>query len=206
MTQIFIPGPCGKLEAIIYNPEIPRTNITTIICHPNPLFQGTMHNKVVTTLSKVCETLKIHSIKFNYRGVGESDGTYGNIIGEVDDLLAVARWVQNQRPNDMLWLFGFSFGAYIAAKGATLLPCQQLVSIAPAVGKAPFDALPPITCPWIIVQGEADEVIPPQEVFTYAERRPEQPTLLKMPETSHFFHHRLIELHDNLIDYLLVSN
>jgi hypothetical protein len=203
MSSFFILGPSGKLEALRFSPEQPQADITCIICHPHPLHQGTMHNKVVTTLGKVCEQLRLHHIKFNYRGVGKSEGVYGDISGEVDDLLAVAEWVKTQRPQTVFWLFGFSFGGYIAAKGATLLPAQQLVTVAPAVSRAPFDTLEQIPCPWVVVQGETDEVVAPEEVFSFVQTRAEQPSVIKMPETSHFFHGRLNELRDLLLAYLV---
>ncbi len=206
MSSIFISGPAGKLEAMTQSPTQVQADITCIICHPHPLHEGTMHNKVVTTLGKVCASLNIHTVKFNYRGVGESEGSYGNAIGEVDDLLAVANWVKQTRPQDALWLFGFSFGSYIAAKGASQLPCQQLVTVAPAVQHAPFDTIDNITCPWVIVQGEEDEVVPPAEVYTFAAQRAEQATLIKMPDTSHFFHRQLTQLHALLLKYLVDSH
>ncbi|HRE31212.1 MAG TPA: alpha/beta hydrolase, partial [Candidatus Berkiella sp.] len=96
-------------------------------------------------------------------------------------------------------LAGFSFGAYIAAMGATQHACQQLYSIAPAVNHQPYDELPAITCPWVIIQGEQDEVISPQVVYDwYARHAKSNMQLFKMPETSHFFHGHLITLRETV--------
>lgn len=198
----FIDGPTGQLEAIEHKPTTPSHPITAIICHPHPLYQGTMHNKVITTLARVCDMLNIHNIRFNYRGVGDSAGEYGEIEGEVDDCAAVVDWVKQHYPDHALWLMGFSFGSYIAARTAIAHDAKQLVCVAPAVEHAHFMSLPDVPCPWLVVQGDADEVVPPKMVYDYVDSRPEDITLIKMPETSHFFHRKLIDLRDHLLTYL----
>ena len=187
-----ITGACGKLE-IDYEFQANNLAITGIICHPHPLFGGTMNNKVVTTVAKSLQHLNISTIRFNFRGVGQSVGNYNEGMGEVDDLLAVAQWLKHERPTNQLWLAGFSFGAYIAAKGATLLPARQLITVAPAVNHANFSDLT-ITCPWLIIQGEEDEIVPPNDVYQLAATKIPPPTLIKIPNASHFFHHKLGDL------------
>jgi len=162
-----------------------------------------MDNKVISSLGRACEALGVASVRFNYRGVGESTGAYGEIEGEVADCRAVIDWVLERRPQDKLWLMGFSFGSYIAARNVEASPhVTQLVTVAPSVEHADFNSLPRIHCPWLIVMGEKDEVVPPESVFTFAEHRAEHPTLIKMPETSHFFHRKLVDLKTVLLDYL----
>jgi len=201
----FINGPTGQLEAIEHKPDSTEHPITAIICHPHPLFEGTMHNKVVTTLARTCDALKIHSIRFNYRGVGESAGEYGEIEGEVDDCMAVIDWVTQHQPHNQLWLMGFSFGAYIAARAAIAAKSKQLVCIAPAVEHAHFMDLPEVHCPWLVVQGDKDEVVPPQMVYDFVEKRPENITLYKLSDTGHFFHGKLVDLKCKLVQYLQTS-
>lgn len=196
----FIQGPMGQLQTVEHIGEHP---ITAILCHPHPLFGGTMDNKVISALVRTCEALGISYVKFNYRGVGESAGAYGEMEGEVEDCKAIIDWVTGRRPQDKLWLMGFSFGSYIAARNVEASgQITQLVTVAPSVEHADFDALPPIQCPWLIVQGDQDEVVPPEAVFAFAGRRAEHPTLIKMENTSHFFHRKLIELKTVLIAYL----
>lgn len=168
-----------------------------IICHPHPLHEGTMHNKVVYTLSRALQAKGLHTVRFNFRGVGKSEGQYGNSTGEVADLMAVLAWVDQVLPQSKIWLGGFSFGAYIAAKGATQHPCQQLFTVAPSVENQPYDQLATVSCPWNIIQGEEDEVVPPEAVYAWVESHKEsQPnlSLIRMPKASHFFHGELINL------------
>lgn len=197
--SLMIEGPVGQLEAITQCPESPR-DITAIICHPHPLYAGTMHNKVVHTLSKAFLELSIKTVRFNYRGVGESEGSYGEGVGETDDALAIARWAKRVAPNDRLWLAGFSFGSYVAARAASELQPEQLVTVAPAVSRFDFSELQPVGCPWLVLQGEADEVVSPEKVYQWVESSPEEPTLIRFPEVGHFFHGQLIALRDTVVE------
>lgn len=198
-SAFFVPGPAGQLEAILLKNPQPSKGVA-IICHPHPLKEGTMHNKVVHTLSRAFLKRGIDSVRFNYRGVGQSEGSFGNSVGETADVLAVLAWVDSQYPQAEIYLAGFSFGAYIAAMGATQHPCRQLFSIAPAVTHQPYDQLPPIHCPWLVVQGENDEVVSPDGVYAWFEKATQKAVapmqLIKLPETSHFFHSKLIVLRD----------
>jgi len=132
-NSFMLPGPAGQLEALVSTPQQNARETVAIICHPNPLFEGTMHNKVVTTIAKAFDLLGLTTVRFNYRGVGKSEGEYGETIGETEDCLAIVDWVQKTYPNYSLWLSGFSFGAYISASVANQMAVAQLVSIAPAV-------------------------------------------------------------------------
>lgn len=194
--NFLITGPAGQLE-MLTSPATSPTRSVAIICHPHPLHQGTMHNKVVHTLARAFQRQGYYTVRFNYRGVGKSAGKFADPQGEIADLLAVMEWVATAMPNSELSLAGFSFGAYIAANGATHCACRQLFSVAPAVTNQPFDTLPTITCPWTVLQGEEDEVIAPELVYAWfksaAQRHPLM-QLITFPATSHFFHGELIRL------------
>lgn len=192
-TQL-IDGPVGKLELSFQEPAKTPRKIWGIICHPHPLFGGTMHNKVVTTLAKTFQNMGVHTIRFNFRGVMRSEGQFDNGVGELEDLLAVIDWVQAEHAEHELWLGGFSFGAYIAAKAATQIPVKNLVTVAPPVENFPMTELPPIFCKWVLAQGEVDDVVSPQEVFAFAETRDPKPIVLKFPDAGHYFHGMLGEL------------
>ncbi len=110
-----IPGPSGVLQAVLRQSASDEMNHLFIICHPHPQHGGTMQNKVVTTLARAAGDLGISSIRFNYRGVGASDGTYGEFSGECDDLRAVISWVKSEFPDRKLHLAGFSFGSGVAS-------------------------------------------------------------------------------------------
>jgi alpha/beta superfamily hydrolase len=197
-----IQGPIGQLEVVRANPIGKERAAFGIICHPHPLFGGTMDNKVVTTLTKTFQHLGLHTARFNFRGVGRSEGEFAHGRGELADLLAVIDWMQQQHQENEIWLAGFSFGAYVAASAAAQLPVSKLVTVAPAVQNFPMQELAPITCPWILVQGEKDDVVPPEQVYAWAENRDPKPIILRFPEAGHFFHGQLGELRKRLEEAL----
>lgn len=195
-TTFLISGPSGDLE-LLTTPTKTHVNpipAVAIICHPHPLYGGTMHNKVVTTLMRVFADLGLRTVRFNFRGIGKSTGSYAEGLGETEDLFAVMEWVKKTCPTDAIWLAGFSFGAAISARAAAQTSVAQLVSIAPPVPRFSLIGLPPITCPWLVVQGEQDEVIEPEAVFAWIDTLNPKPRLIRMPGASHFFHGQLLEL------------
>ncbi len=196
-STFLLPTNNGQIE-ILTCPDDPShapiKNATAIICHPHPLFGGTMHNKVVTTLARVFRDVGLRSVRFNFRGVGKSTCVHDEGRGELDDLLFLVEWVKNNFPNDPIWLAGFSFGAYVATKGAMQISPAQLVTIAPQVSRFKQDDLTRVTCPWILVQGEQDEVVSAEEVFQWIETLPHKPDVIRMPTAGHFFHGQLMEL------------
>jgi hypothetical protein len=165
-----------------------------LIAHPHPLFGGTMDNKVVTTLERSLRELGLATLRFNFRGVGRSDGSHDDGRGETEDLVALAGWLRAQRPGHALWLAGFSFGSWVSLRAAARLAPAQLVSIAPPVGRWSFEDIARPAAPWLIVQGEADEVVAPQAVYDFVAAQTPPPELIRMPETSHFFHGKLTDL------------
>ncbi len=191
-STLLIPGAAGDIE-ILASP-IESANTTAIICHPHPLFGGTMHNKVVTTLARVFRDLGIRTVRFNFRGVGKSSGVHDEGRGELADLFTLTEWINQLFPQDALCLAGFSFGAYIATKAAMTLSPKQLVTIAPQVSRFKEDNLALVTCPWLLVQGEQDEVVSAEEVFSWVETLPHKPEVMRMPGASHFFHGQLLAL------------
>jgi len=204
-SKVAIAGAEGQLEALVEYPEnTAAEKALAIVCHPHPLHGGTMQNKVVTTLVKTFHRLGLTTIRFNYRGVGESEGEYGYATGEIDDLKSVIAWGEKEFPEYHLWLAGFSFGAYIAARTCQEIPqhVETLVTIAPAADRFDFTALTKITCPWIVVMGDADEVVPPKVVFDWARSHQPAPTLIRMEGVGHFFHGKLIDLREQLLDEL----
>jgi uncharacterized protein len=197
-AELLLPGPAGVLECAVDLPEAACARAgTAIVCHPHPLHGGTMHNKVVTMIERSVRELGLRTVRFNFRGVGKSQGEHDEGRGETLDLLAVAEWVRRVRPDDALWLAGFSFGAYVALLGARHLPVRQMISVAPPAGRWDFSAVLAPPCPWLVVQGEDDDVVEPQAVFDWIEAIPAEdnpPTLVRMPDTGHFFHRRLMDL------------
>ena len=194
-TTLTLAGPAGALEVAVDLPKAEEARRgVAVIAHPNPPEGGTMHNKVVTMCARALTESGLAAVRFNFRGVGASEGEFDNGRGEVLDMLAVVQWAMQQRPQDALWLAGFSFGSWVALQVARQVPVKQMVSIAPPVGRRDFAGVLPPPCPWLLVQGEADEVVSAEAVLAWAEKQQPPPSIVRMPDTGHFFHRRLIDL------------
>lgn len=198
--EIRIDGPAGRLEARL---ELPRQapRFRAVVCHPHPLFSGTMDNKVVTTLTRACREAGGAALRFNFRGAGTSEGEHDNARGEVDDLLAAWHWLAAEYPELPGWLGGFSFGSFVAAAGASRLetPPEHLLLVAPPVHHYDFSGLPVPGCPVTVIQGDEDEVVPPEEVRDWATTTPFKPRLVEFAGTGHFFHGKLNELKEEAL-------
>lgn len=198
MAKQLIKGVIGSLEIAVneINPVAPYV----VVCHPHPLYGGTMDNKVVTMTAKAYEDLGCNSVRFNYRGVGDSDGIYGKNIGEVADAMAVIEWLNKEKAVSSLYFAGFSFGAYIAAQAASDTQAQSkevvkhLLMIAPSVVNSPFGSVTPIPLDTSIIMGDADEVVSYDDVSAWAEQQYPPLEMITMEGAGHFFHGRLTEL------------
>jgi len=194
-SEFFLTGPTGRLECLGEPPEPEsRRHGTAVLCHPHPLHGGTMRNKVVTIMERALRECGLFTVRFNFRGVGESEGQFDDGNGEVDDLLAVVEWVRRAQPNHDLWLGGFSFGAYVALGACGKVPVRQLITIAPPVERYGFGELQLPNCPWLVVQGDEDEVVSPLAVQDWVHGLDQLPDLVVMEGAGHFFHRRLMDL------------
>ena len=195
-ANLTLPGPAGPLEVAVEWPDegVTPLRLVAIVCHPLPTEGGTMHNKVVVMTARSLRELGAVTVRFNFRGTGGSAGDFDHGDGESEDLQAVAEWVRAQRPGDRLWLAGFSFGAYVALRCAGTLKPDALIAIAPPAGRWDFAAITPPACPWLVIQGEQDEIVEPQAVYDWIDGLKDPPEVIRMPETSHFFHRKLMDL------------
>jgi hypothetical protein len=194
-----IAGPAGALQILEEVPaEIPAA--VAVICHPHPLHGGSLNNKVVHQLAKTFTELGAVSIRFNFRGIGESEGEYDEGRGELQDLLAVAAWAQARWPELPLWLGGFSFGGFIALQAAQKLAPQRLVTVAPAVNYFADRVLDLSGISWLLIQGDADDIVPAELVTGWAGSLEFQPQLVLLKGAGHFFHGRLNELKQTIVD------
>ncbi len=199
-----IGGPAGVLEAILEDPREPSAPTAgfAVVCHPHPLHGGTLHNKVVHTLARVFIELGLPTLRFNYRGVGASEGRYDNGRGETEDALAVVGFARQRWPDAAVSLAGFSFGAMVALRAAARsAPVHSVVSVAPAVGRADVAVPARPDCPWLIVQGDADEIVDHHQVTAFAASFSPPPQLQVLPGVDHFFHGRLHELHEAVMAF-----
>ena len=193
-----VPGPAGAIECAIDLPSAPEHGVA-VICHPHPQHGGTMDNKVAQTLARAAIALGWRSVRFNFRGVGASEGHWDEGRGEIDDALAVVRAMR--RAGEPLLLAGFSFGAYVASQAAARLPDdakpQRLALVGPSTQKQRMPAVPADT---VVIHGEADDVVPLSATLEWA--RPQALPVIVFPGTGHFFHGQLGLLKNVLVQQL----
>lgn len=196
-----VPGPVGGLESLLVLPTGWRdTDPITICCHPHPLHGGTMHNKVVYILAKTCHELGSATMRFNFRGVGQSQGEFAHGVGEQADALAIASWLQQQYPKAPLWLGGFSFGGYVSAMVHSQINPARLVIIAPAVDMYPdIQQIQIQTKDWILIQGGKDDLVSPKEVGNWLKQQQNKPRLIWLEEAGHLFHGHLNQMQEQII-------
>ena len=208
--RLTIEGPAGVLEARLDQP-VARQNqqaqqastssplsspgAFAVLCHPHPLFAGTMDNKVVHTLAKACNDLGMPALRFNFRGVGASQGAYADGLGETDDALAVVAEGHRRWPGARVWLGGFSFGAAVAVRAAAQVQPARVVLVAPGVDRVDIAGLMP-TCPWLVLLGDADEVVSPARMLEWAAGLQPPPRIQVLPGAGHYFHGRLNDVRE----------
>lgn len=206
--SLMIPGPSGKLQAVIHQGDaegrLAARQWLVILCHPHPVHGGTMDNKVVTTLMRTYRDLGIHVLRFNFRGVGKSEGTFDNAIGELDDLRAMVDWCRQRLPASNLLLAGFSFGSSIAAQVSYEVEgLCHLTLVAPPVERYPYARDNQFPCATCVVQGDRDERVIAQGVYDWVTGLRGSVELLRYPEAGHFFHGYLTTLKADLTEALL---
>ena len=189
-----VAGPAGELQCVIDSPDAPPRGLA-VVCHPHPQHGGTLDNKVVVTLVRAFVQCGWRAVRFNFRGVGGSAGTWDDGRGEIDDALAVVAALRT--PGQALALAGFSFGGYVASHVATALHPERLVLVGPAtatftVASAPADTL--------VIHGQADDVVPLAATLDWA--RPQALPVVVVPGGGHFFHGQLALLKSPVVRHL----
>jgi uncharacterized protein len=159
-----------------------------------------MTNKVTYILARAFNDLGAVSLRFNFRGVGKSAGSFDNGIGESSDALSAMDWLSAKYPSLPLWLGGFSFGAYVALRAQSERAVERLVTVAPAVEHFDTVSIKPPVCPWLLIQGDADEVVSPQAVLAWANKLTLPPSIAIIKGASHFFHGRLNNLRQAIVE------
>jgi alpha/beta superfamily hydrolase len=192
--MLSIAGPAGRLEALLETPQEAAPRGTAVVCHPHPLHEGSMHNKVVHTLARAFTACGLSALRFNFRGVGASEGSFDDGRGELEDALAAVREARERTPDGTLWLAGFSFGAAIAIRAATGAAPDGLVSVAPAVARVAGAGGAEPRCPWLVIQGDQDELVSVDDTIAWVNALEPGPELTVLGGASHFFHGRLVEL------------
>lgn len=195
-NSITIEGPAGSLEGLYF--DQPDARGLALICHPNPVKGGTMLNKVVSTLQRTARDAGFVTLRFNFRGVGNSAGSHDMEMGEVDDAEAALQWLRARYPSLPVTLLGFSFGGFVAAALAGRVEArgellERLFMVAPAVSRL-TDLPLAENCALTIIQPDDDEVIDAASVHAFSAGLQRPHELLKVAECSHFFHGKLVEL------------
>jgi uncharacterized protein len=201
--NVFFDGPEGRIEAIIKEPDGPVIR-AAIVCHPHPLYGGTMHNKVVFRIARSFQDARFAVLRFNFRGTGLSEGKHDDGLGEQDDLRAAVRFITGKYPDAALWIAGFSFGAAVMLR-AVAGDEQVRAIVAAGVPVLKYDYTSVSLCkkPKLFVQGEMDEFGPPEELKRLVETFVEPKELKIIPGADHFFEGRLTELQQSVSSFIV---
>ena len=200
--KLAIPGPAGQLESIYESPATAEVSGAAVVLHPHPQHGGTMHNKVAHTLARSFVRSGFGVLRFNFRGTEGSEGSYDNGIGELDDARAAIAWLRARHPGVPFWLAGFSFGAAIAVRAAVETEVDGLISVAPAIYRFANNLEGQPACRWLIVQGDEDELVEIDETVEWVDSLEPGPELLVMEGAEHFFHGRLNDLREAVMDFV----
>lgn len=187
-----IQGAAGAIECILAAPSAAPRGIA-VVCHPHPLYGGALTNKVVYTLDAAVRSAGLMSLRFNFRGVGKSEGTHDNARGETEDCIVLAEWLQLQLPGQPLLLAGFSFGGFVSLQAASRLAPAAVVTVAPPLKGYIEGAGQPARprCPWLTIHSRDDDVVGFEETRAAARIYEPPPEWIEVDGAGHFFHGRL---------------
>jgi hypothetical protein len=203
LVTLSIAGPAGKLEALLQEHESRDHAIVALVCHPHPLYGGTMHNKVVHRAAAVLHAMGAAALRFNFRGAGKSAGRHDGGDGELEDARAALGFLTERYPHARRWVAGFSFGAWIASRLAAAEPgIERLILIAPPVLNSSFTGLESLAVPKLALQGTDDDVCPPAALREQFGRWAEPKKLVEIPGATHFFDRQLGVLADAMHEAL----
>lgn len=207
MPEVIIPGPDGRLEGRYqHNPA--KNAPIALILHPHPLYGGSMNNKVVYKMFQTFVDMGFSTLRFNFRGVGRSQGSYGDGLGELCDAANALDWLQQQSPDAAgCWIIGFSFGAHIATQLLMRRPeLEGFVAISPPANLYDFSFLSPCPSCGLITMGDRDDVVVEAEVADMINKLSMQPGALVKYEViqgaDHYYRNQLGELGDLVKDYV----
>ncbi len=202
VEKLFLDGPAGRLEAILEAPSDGSVAGAAVVLHPHPQHGGTMHNKVAHTLARSCVRTGFAALRFNFRGTESSEGEFDAGVGELDDALAAIDWMRSRYAELPFWLMGFSFGAAVAVYAAGTASPTGLVTVAPAMHRFADGLSKQPECPWLILQGDEDELVDVEDTIEWVNKLEPGPELFVMPGAEHFFHGRLVELREVVTEFL----
>jgi len=206
IRSLSITGPAGRLEALL-NAGSPTATHAAVVCHPHPLFGGTLHNKVVFHAMKALNSFGFPVLRFNFRGTGLSEGVHANGVGEVEDVRAALDWIETEFALPIIFA-GFSFGAAVGLRAAyndDRIPALIALGL-PAVPVADrkddrvydYDFLRTSTKPKLFVSGSRDQFAPPGKLEALVDTFSEPKKLVRIEAADHFFEGRLREMRETI--------
>lgn len=196
--NFFLAGPVGRLEAILWTPHRTKTTpppLAAVVCHPHPLFGGTMHNKVVFQAAKSIDALGIPVLRFNFRGTGLSEGVHDRAIGEQGDVAAALQFLIAEFPGAPLLVAGFSFGSVVGLRVGCQTPeVTNLIALGLPVNNADVSYLFECPKPKLFIHGSNDEHGALKKVQELVPTLPGENRLVVIPGVDHFFTGKLNEV------------
>ena len=207
MPEVNFNGPEGRLEGRYYPSNRPNAPVALLL-HPHPQHGGTMNNKIVYSMYQIFIKHGFSSLRFNFRGVGRSQGQFDNGQGELSDAASALDWMQSQNPNtSSCWIAGFSFGAWVAMQLMMRRPeIQGFISVAPPASMYDFSFLAPCPASGMIIHGNKDEIIPQSSVDKLAQKLQKQKNITidyrTIKGSDHFFNNHLDTLNGHIKEYL----
>ena len=205
LKSLTFTGPAGRLEGLLKFDESVDPKALVVVCHPHPQFQGTMHNKVVFAVAEAFFALGCEVLRFNFRGVGLSTGTYDHVRGEIEDALAAAKYLRQRHPGLPCHIAGFSFGAWIAIEAARIdSSLASLTAVALSLKNLASSFLHELSTPKLFLQGTADEICPAKDLQALFPSFAEPKALVLFEGVGHFFNNHLAELRKAIIEHRLL--
>jgi uncharacterized protein len=201
--NFFLQGPAGKLEAVLWTPPAVAPGMAALVCHPHPVFGGTMHNKVVFQASKALDSLGIAVLRFNFRGAGLSEGVHDKGRGELHDVRAALQFLAGEFPGTPLLVAGFSFGCWVGLRaGCEDARVEKLIGIGAPVNNSDFSYLAKCVKPKLFVHGSNDEHGDVEKVRQLVASLPGENELVVVDGVDHFFAGKIEELGKAIRDWL----
>lgn len=198
----FLEGPAGKLEAILKEPTGAVTR-ATIVCHPHPLFGGTMHNKVVFRIARAFSDAGFAVLRFNFRGTGRSEGEHDSGRGEQDDLRSAIEFIERKYPTAEIWLAGFSFGSAVMLRAASCDDrVRAIVAVGVPVSRQDFSDIARCQKPKLLVQGSNDQFGSVDQLETFFASLDEPKQMKIIDDADHFFEGHLPELAETVTKFI----
>ena len=202
--NLFLHGPAGRLEAIFWRPSGTTAKMAALVCHPHPLFAGTMHNKVVYQAAKSLDALGLAVLRFNFRGAGMSAGEHEKGIGEREDVRAALNFLAGELPGAPIVLAGFSFGCWVGLRvGCEDERVKSLIGLGAPVNKSDFSYLARCERPKLFVQGGNDQFGEARKLKRMAESLPGENRIVVVENADHFFAGKLDRLHAAITDWMM---